>query len=85
MTRPRLITTLTLCLLPLTSCGPEGSQQTSEQTTAPATATPSPTELTPGEGTFPDGVIGGGGRSRGRSGGLLAGLLCSLGPAGGQG
>ena len=54
MTRHRLITALTLCLLPLTSCGPEGSQQTSEQTTAPATATPSPTEHTVGEGTFPD-------------------------------
>jgi hypothetical protein len=54
MTRHRLITALTLCLLPLTACGPEGAQQTSEQTTAPATATPSPTELTVGDGTFPD-------------------------------
>ncbi len=54
MTRHRLITALALCLLPLTACGPEGAQQTSEQTTVPATATPSPTELTPGEGTFPD-------------------------------
>ncbi|MEB2528735.1 hypothetical protein [Kocuria rosea] len=54
MTRHRLITALTLCLLPLTACGPEGAQQTSEQTIAPATATPSPTELTFGEGTFPD-------------------------------
>ncbi|PLC10647.1 hypothetical protein AUQ48_17250 [Kocuria flava] len=54
MTRHHLITALTLCLLPLTACGPEGPQQTSEQTTAPATATPSPTKLTVGEGTFPD-------------------------------
>ena len=54
MTRHHLITALTLCLLPLTACGPEGPQQTSEQTTAPATATPSPTELTPGQGSFPD-------------------------------
>lgn len=54
MTRHRLITALTLCLLPLTACGPEGPQQTSEQTTALATATPSPTELTPGQGSFPD-------------------------------
>ena len=54
MTRHRLITALTLCILPLTACGPEGAQQTSEQTTAPATATPSPTDHTVGEGTFPD-------------------------------
>ena len=54
MTRHRLITTLALCLLPLTACGPDAAQQASEQTTTPATATPSPTELTPGEGTFPD-------------------------------
>ncbi|THE19507.1 hypothetical protein E1J17_00705 [Kocuria rosea] len=54
MTRHRLITALTLCLLPLTACGPEGPQQTSEQTTAPATATASPAELTAGDGTFPD-------------------------------
>ena len=54
MIRHRLITALALCLLPLTACGPEGPQQTSEQTTAPATATPSPTELTPGQGSFPD-------------------------------
>ncbi|WP_298590557.1 hypothetical protein [uncultured Kocuria sp.] len=52
MTRHRLITALALCLLPLTACGPERAQQTSEQTTA--TATPSPTELTPGQGSFPD-------------------------------
>ena len=54
MTRHRLITALTLCILPLTACGPEGAQQTSEQTTTPATATPSPTEHTVGDGTFPD-------------------------------
>ncbi|WJZ68641.1 hypothetical protein [Kocuria rosea] len=54
MTRHHLITALTLCLLPLTACGTDGAQQTSEQTTTPATATPSPTEHTPGQGTFPD-------------------------------
>ncbi len=54
MTRHRLITALTLCLLPLTACGPEGAQQTSEQTVAPATVTASLAELTPGEGTFSD-------------------------------
>ena len=54
MTRHHLITALTLCLLPLTACGPDAAQQTSEQTTAPATARPSPTELTVGDGTFPD-------------------------------
>ena len=54
MTRHRLITALALCLLPLTACGPEGAQQTSEQTTTPATATPSTTEHTPGQGSFPD-------------------------------
>ena len=54
MTRPRLITALTLCILPLTACGPETAQQASEQTTTPTTATASPTELTVGQGTFPD-------------------------------
>src|SRR5699024_2226077 len=54
MTRHRLITALALCLLPLTACGPEGAQQASEQTTTSATAAPSPTELTPGQGSFPD-------------------------------
>ena len=54
MIRHRLIPALTLCLLPLTACGTDAAQQTGEQTTAPATATPSPTELTVGEGTFPD-------------------------------
>ena len=54
MTRHRLITALALCLLPLTACGPDAAQQASEQTTTPATATPSPTELTVGDGTFPD-------------------------------
>lgn len=54
MTRHRLITTLALCLLPLTACGPDAAQQASEQTTTPAMATPSPTEHTPGQGSFPD-------------------------------
>ena len=38
MTRHRLITALTLCLLPLTACGPETAPQSSEQTTTTATA-----------------------------------------------
>ncbi len=54
MTRHRLITALALCLLPLTACGPESAQQISEQTSTPATATPSPAELTPGQDSFPD-------------------------------
>lgn len=54
MTRHRLITALTLCLVPLTACGPDAAQQASEQITTRATATPSPTELTVGDGTFPD-------------------------------
>lgn len=54
MIRHRLVTALALCLLPLTACGPEGAQQISEQTSTPATATPSPAELTPGQDSFPD-------------------------------